>query len=334
MFKKKIIASLIAMICSLLVPAALVWAEPPPPSGTPILPRQPNAPTAGNCISNVGRGTYITGTVGSTVKNPWAGVILVTLANGTTAQAFCIELLNPTYIGDCYTPGGTANPHVNWLIQNYPPDNTLSNEENAARQAAVWRFSDGFVITAPASIVTRTNQIIATVPTDPAPNTNVPQLQISPGAVILGNGKPYTFTVTATRGGITPIAGQLVTLATNFGTLGANQVTTGADGTATFVISNAPDNPGSAYITATMTTTIPAGTILNNVLPNRQKIMFGTSVSAAMTANARATWSNSPTAVTLSSFAARADTASDFSILALASGLCLLGLIVVGVWRK
>ena len=312
MLKEKFSAVLIALMFTLLVPATLVWAEPPPPvapagTPTPIPPRKPNAPAAGNCITNVGKGTYIQGTVNGTSGSHWAGVIIVTMANGAVVQAFCIDLLHPTYLGDCYTVGGAAEPHVNWLMQNYPPDNTKTNEENAARQAAVWYFSDGFVITSPASIVTRTNQIIAAVPANPSPNPDVPQLSISPGAIILGNGKPYTFTVTATRGG-NPIAGQVVSLTTDFGTLGTNQVTTGADGTATFMISNAPDHPGTAHITATMTTTIPAGTVLNDVLPDRQKIMFGSGVTAALSANAMASWSNTPSAVTLATFSATTPT--------------------------
>ncbi|MCI0476575.1 MAG: Cys-Gln thioester bond-forming surface protein [Anaerolineales bacterium] len=310
MINKKFIALLVAILFSLVVPATWVWAEPPPPSGTPVPQRKPSAPTAGNCITGTGRGATITGTVGSMTGAHWAGVIVVTMADATTVNAFCIDLLHPTYIGDCYTPGGAAEPHVNWLMQNYPPDNSQSNNENAARQAAVWYFSDGFVITSPSTIVTRANQIVAAVPANPSPNTDVPQLTITPGAVILGNGKPYTFTVTATRGG-NPMVAQVVNLTTDFGTLGANQVTTGVDGTATFTISNAPDHPGTAHITATFTSAIPVGTVLNDTIPDHQRIMPARSVNAAIIANAMASWANTPTAVTLSSFDARVDTASE-----------------------
>lgn len=324
MTNKKFIALLLAILVSLVVPATWVGAEPPPPSANPTPVRKPNAPTAGNCITGTGRGTNITGTVGGVSGTHWAGVIVVTMADGSTVNAFCIDLLHPTYIGDCYTPGGAAEPHINWLMHNYPPDNSQSNNENAARQAAVWYFSDGFVITSPATIVTRTQQIIAAVPANPAPNTDVPQMTITPGAVILGNGKPYTFTVTATRGG-NPLAGQVVNLSTDFGTLGTNQVTTGVDGTATFTISNAPDHPGTAHITATFTSAIPVGTVLNDIIPDHQRIMPARSVNAAIIANAMASWTNTPSAVTLSSFGARADTT-----IATALSISLFALISIG----
>ena len=343
MFKEKSIAILIAMMFALLVPATWVWAAaPPPPSPasvgtpTPMPQRKANAPTGAgqNCIASIGPGVYNFYGYVNGVRHDiyFAGVIYVKMADGTVVQAFCIDLLHDTSPGDCYTAGENPELHVNWLMNNYPPDDKLTNEENGARQAAVWNFSDGFTMTAASNIFTRTSEIIAAVPANPTPNPDVPQLSISPSSVNLDNGQPYTFALTATRGS-NPIAGQVVALTTDFGTLGVNQVTTGANGTATFTISNVPHNPGTAHITASFTTNIPAGTVQDDVSPNRQRIMVGTSVNSPVTANATAAWSDIPTAVTLSSFDARAVGVPALNIIAIAGGACCLGLILAGARR-
>jgi hypothetical protein len=341
-FKKKSIRILIAMMFALLVPATLVLAAspPPPPSPTPVGTPAPtpqkkgNAPTAGqNCITNyLGPGTYnFQGTVNGVPHDVYfAGVIYVNLVDETVGQAFCIDLLHDTSFGYCYVAGENPEPHVNWLMQNYPPDDKLSNEENGARQVAVWYFSDGFTITAASNIFTRTSTIIASVPANPAPNPDVPTLRIAAQSITLPTGQSYTFTLTALRGS-NPITGQVIALTTDFGTLSTNQVTTGANGTATFSISNSPNVTGTAHINASYTTQIPAGTVQDGVSPidklPTQRIMVGSSVNGPVVTKATTVWADVPTPIlvaTIEGYSGGPD------LTQVAVGVGMLGFVVLG----
>ena len=123
-------------------------------------------------------GRTIKGTNG---KSYWAGVIHVTI-NGMETPVFCIDLHHHIYKGHCFQALGPTSEAVTWLLNNYPPSFSLTNDEAAARQAAIWYFSDGFVIASPASVAARAQEIINSVPDPLYLPLNPPKLTITPAS--------------------------------------------------------------------------------------------------------------------------------------------------------
>ncbi len=60
---------------------------------------------------------------------------------------FCTDLTTSISAGKCFqTAGATACP-ITWLLNNgYGPSDSLASAEAAARQAAVWYYSDGMTV--------------------------------------------------------------------------------------------------------------------------------------------------------------------------------------------
>lgn len=278
------------------IPEATLVAPAKPGGG-----HNPEATSASTgCIptSNyVGPGlNSVQGTVNGTTKSlGFTGVIYVTI-NSQTKSVFCINLLNPIGPGDCFNSDGSTTPQLTWLLQNYPPDPSQSAFENAARQSAVWYYSDGFVATAPTGVseggvtfLARVSQIITAVPADPGATIQPPVMNIDPPSAvnILPDNTEQSFTLTVTRGGA-PVANQTVNLSTTFGTLGSPSVTTNASGQATFTVTSA--STGTANVTAQFDAAIMAGTVFEPVVANKQKLILGETVTAPIVANSSSTW--------------------------------------------
>ncbi|RMF28883.1 MAG: hypothetical protein D6759_14990, partial [Chloroflexi bacterium] len=208
------------------------------------------------------------------------------LTDGPTVPVFCTDLLHETTVGDTFVASDEEmDCRVKWLLIHYPPRSndytpwpdgapgTLSNRnrEMAARQAAVWHFSDGFQPDPNTTVGQRAWEIIQAVPDD-ACAADAPDIVITPASAVNPVGASQTFTVTVTQGG-TPVAGRQVTLATSQGTLSTDVVTTDADGQATFTLSLGM--AGTAHITASATLSLPVGTVFVGVDTNRQKLVLG-----------------------------------------------------------
>ena len=97
----------------------------------------------------------------------WAGVIHVNIPPNSAPEipTFCTDLTTNIHAGDCFqTAGATACP-ITWLLNNgYGPSDSLASAEAAARQAAVWYYSDGMTVNSGDPVYARTQTIIGTVP--------------------------------------------------------------------------------------------------------------------------------------------------------------------------
>lgn len=241
----------------------------------------------------VGRGPGLLGITGTAGGNPvnaaFSGVLVVDI-QGTWVLAYCTDLFRPIAAGDCLNAGGSVSPQVNWLIQNYPPLGDLADDEAAARQAAVWYFTNGFIATDP-RIQTRTQFIISQVPANPDPAALVPRMTISPEHAIniLPIDTSHDFTISVTLGG-QPVAGQVVDLTTDFGTLSTSSVTTDANGSASFSLTNTAGTAGVSNVNASFPYTLPAGTAMNPVDPSRQSLVIATTIQGQVAANAVKEW--------------------------------------------
>lgn len=259
-------------------------------------------------VAGIGKGLAIQGKIGTQDRSiSFAGVIFLDMTNGNggqanEVQAFCIDLTKNISIGECFNTGAALTGNLWKAIHYYGPDNSLSDLENAARQAVVWQYSDNFVPTSPAEVVTRYNEIISDLNSKgPPPSSTPPIMTITPTSSTGKAGSSFPFEITVTQNG-QPLPGAVtITLETSFGTLSTPSVTTNYQ--ATFSISSA--TTGTANITARFSYSLPSGTQFNPVAANRQKLVLGQQTTGSVVTPASASW-NAPTAVTLNGFRARA----------------------------
>ncbi|MCK6553132.1 Cys-Gln thioester bond-forming surface protein [Candidatus Binatia bacterium] len=269
-------------------------------------------------LTGTGRGEGVSGTLnGSPHSAGFAGVIRATINGVPNVPTFCINLLNPISVGDCFNAGGPTSPHVTWLLNHgYGPDDNVpgttaeKNAENAARQAAVWYFSDGFITTD--SHQTRVQAIINGVPANPDPQADVPQMNLGPASSVLAlpDDTVQALIVNVTLGG-QPLVGQVVNLSATFGTLSSGTVTTDGSGAASFTLTNTAGTPGTATVTATFTGALPAGTIFEPVVSGKQRLVLATSANAVVVADATVQWVNGGTIVAHKFLDADADGTQD-----------------------
>lgn len=274
--------------------------------------------TATGELTSTGRGEGVSGTLnGSPHSAGFAGVIRATINGQLNVPSFCINLLNPINVGDCFNTGGPTSPQVTWLLNHgYGPDDNVpgttaqKNAENAARQAAVWYFSDGFITTD--SHQARVQEIINAVPASPDPQEDVPQMNVDPPSSLLalpGN-LVQSLTVNVTLGG-QPVANQTVSLSTTFGALSATTVTTDGSGAATFTLTNTAAAAGTATVTATFTSLLPAGTTFDPVVSGKQRLVLATPTNAVVVDTATVQWVNGGSIVAHKFLDADADAIQD-----------------------
>lgn len=274
------------------------------------------SPLADGCFAGSGTGRFIHGTDNGVPIKPWAG-ILITQINNQQVPTFCIDLDHDISVGDCFTFNGPTSCEVSWLLNNYPPDFNLGVKEAAARQAAIWYYTDNFVVTSPPEIITRTQEILNTVPQPCSLPVNPPQITLTPssGENLLPLETTHSMTVTVTQDG-QPAVGKVVQLATSFGTLSAPSVTTDNNGQATFTVTSV--QTGTAAITATLSYNLILGTVL---MPSagKQKLGMPNPQQGTVSATATKTWDESgePTGVTLTRFRGRTTPLHQVWVLAL-----------------
>ncbi len=257
--------------------------------------------TATGGVSGTGPGQNIKGSIGATNYDAWAGVIYVDLTGTPNdVQAFCIDMVRHIQVGDCFNVGAALTGDLAKIIYYYPPDKTLSNDENAARQAAVWHYSDGFTPSSPQAVVDRYNAIVADVDAKPAPpSANPPAMTVNPTSVNRVVNESQTFTLTVTKDSL-PLADQVVNLSLlGVGALNVNTVTTDANGQATFSVTSAVT--GNSRVHASFAYSLPKGTQFNPVIADKQKLVLGETTDGFVTADPDVSWYK-PTAVTLTNF--------------------------------
>jgi hypothetical protein len=145
----------------------------------------------------------------------FAGVIYAQPpSGGTTETLYCIDINTDTYIGYGYVLGtwDAANvPNVGFvarLLNDYYPNNpnepaalTDLNQRAAAVQAAIWYFSDRYVLSSSSPLFSTVASIVATVQKDgPLIEPNPPSLTITPSSSSGAAGSvigPFTVTTSS-----------------------------------------------------------------------------------------------------------------------------------------
>lgn len=260
------------------------------------------------CVASSDRGQEIEGHLpGQPTGTVWAGVLNVTL-NGTEQKAFCTDIHNGISGETCFSNStiGAADPLVACMVQYYPPVGGLSKEEAAARQAAVWYFSDGFEVTSPPLVKSIFEIFVAVTlarqATGQCDALLTPTVAVSPSSAVNflasdGNdgflSSSHEYTVTVKKGAI-PVANQPVTVTTDLGTLSHNgssgttlNINTDANGEAIITISH--NATGTATIVAETVLSLPVGTRIDPN-PTTQKIVVSGSEQFTLQASATKQW--------------------------------------------
>ena len=247
----------------------------------------------------------INGTVGSSNESHPTGRSKLTFPDHSVKYAFCTDIYNS--VGDnqpyCLDSGFYSDWRIAWLVNNYPP--SIDKEFNAARQAAVWHFSDSFNLKAPPYTTTpedstinqkvwnHYNAILAAIPTEMPPEYEAGNvsLTITPqnATNFLPGQEEHPFTVTLLKGS-KPLAGKTIQVATAFGTLNAPSAVTDANGQAAFTVTS--NITGTATLTATAEVIIPAGSrfVHQNSPLSSQRLVLGEPVTTTVQAQATKTW--------------------------------------------
>lgn len=247
----------------------------------------------------------IKGTIGSQSKEYKTARAKLTFPDNSVKYAFCTDIhhsveSNQTY---CLDNGFYSDWRIAWLVNNYPP--VADKEYNAARQAAIWHFSDGFDLnqsdptTGNSTIDQRVkehyNAILAAIPAQMPPEYKAGNvsLTITPqnATNFLPGQEQHPFTVTLMKGS-KPLVGVTVNVTTSFGTLDQNSGVTDDNGQATFTVTS--NSAGSADLTATAVVTVPAGSrfIHQSNPTGKQRLVLGEPIETTVQATASKTWVN------------------------------------------
>jgi hypothetical protein len=242
---------------------------------------------------------------GGKQRNDWAGVLRLKLDDGPTVPVFCIQIDVRVTAGDRYKSDGPvlALPNgcqIRYLLDKYPASSARTPDEAAARQMAIWVFSDGV---APAAIADTTvrDRVIALVNEAkkgacPDRRTEPPELTIQPPVASAAAGQAIAYTVRAGPAD----AGQSVTLTVAAPAALANaqkqpvgqemQVVLDAQGSATFYVISAA--AGQTLVRARLPYRLEAGTVFSHADEGRptQRLVIAGKQDLAANASARASW--------------------------------------------
>ncbi len=208
----------------------------------------------------------------------FAGIIFgkpASPANAPTLNLYCFDILTNTNVGINYKLGtwNASNvPNVNYVAQvlnnffpktNEPANLTNLNQKAAAVQAAIWFFSDRYVLntsdtTLRPTVVNIVNEVIAKGPAEPptAPTVNITPTTISGTGAVLG---PFTVTATgpATTASVVAIGANMFSDAAGTVPIAPNTVV--ASGTQIFLRRAGPDP--AAVLEATAVATVPQNNV-------------------------------------------------------------------------
>lgn len=248
--------------------------------------------------------TYkVKGTIGSTPKEFQTARAKLTFPDNSVKYAFCTDIhhgveSNQTY---CLDSGFYSDWRIAWLVNNYPPH--ADKELNAARQAAVWHFSDGFDLnqsdpttgdaTIDNEVLTEYNAILAAIPAQMPPEYEAGNVSITitpqNATNFLPGQEDHPFTVTLTKGA-QPLVGKTVNVSTTFGTLNQTSGVTDTNGQVTFTVTS--NSVVTATLTATAQVVIPAGSrfIHQSSPTTKQRLVLGEPITATVQATASKTW--------------------------------------------
>jgi hypothetical protein len=252
-------------------------------------------------------GRDVTFSHGGKQRTDWAGVLNLKLDGGPTIPVFCIEIDIRVRAGDRYRSDGAvlALPNgcqIRYLLDKYPGSSAKTAGEAAARQMAIWVFSDGVdpAKIDDATVRARTIALVneAKKGACPTRRTAPPDLAIQPPVGSAAPGQPIAYTLRAGPAD----AGAVATIVVNGTATLADaqqqpagqqlQVTLDAQGVATFWVTNA--SAGQTAIRVSLPYRLEAGTVFSHIEDARrtQRLVMAESQRMTAAAEARASWSS------------------------------------------
>ncbi len=254
-------------------------------------------------------GTFVGKVVGREVAfqhdgkahNDWAGVLKLKLDNGPEVPVFCIQIQVRVRTGDRYRSDGAvlALPNgcqIRYLLDKYPASSANSVNEAAARQMAIWAFSDGVdpATIQDAAIRDRAIALVNEAKLGPCPlrRTEAAQLALAPPTATAAAGQTIAYSVQAGA----EDAGQAVTVsvtgpalltdASGAGNVQQQPATLDAQGRANFWVTGT--GTGETVVRVDLPYQLGAGTVfshLDNAAPTQRLVMAeGRSLTASATA--------------------------------------------------
>ena len=203
----------------------------------------------------------------------FAGVINTQEVDGTTtAQMYCIDLRTETRVGIGYENGTWDESnvpnigYVNRILNTYYPSTNLppgtnNNTKAAAVQAAIWFFTDGYVVNPNNNLYSTVASIVnSTIAAGPLEEPDAPDISITPAtaeAAVTGVAGPYTVTSEADEITVTVDDG-FGLFADAAGTIPLTNPV--ASGTQVWVRSET-GGTGPASISARAVVTVPTGSV-------------------------------------------------------------------------
>jgi hypothetical protein len=239
----------------------------------------------------------------------WAGSLKLKIDNGPQVLVFCIQIDVQVRSGDRYQSDGPvlALPNgcqIRYLLDKYPAASAKTADEAAARQLAIWVFSDGVDPNTieDATIRDRALALVAEAQQGPCPmrRTEGPDLTLEPQSANPAAGQTVAYTVRASAAD----AGQNVTVAVTGPAVlsdasGANsgqqqqEVALDGQGVAMFWVTGT--GPGDTSVRVDLPYRLEAGTVfshLENAAPT-QRLVLAENRSLTASATAQLTWTGS-----------------------------------------
>ena len=247
-----------------------------------------NSPEVELCFDTFGIGTHITGTLAGIESRQFAAVLNVRV-DDTTQEAFCTDIHSPLTKGTCYGNSniGVTQPIVACALQHYPATGFTRWPERfevAARQAAIWHFSDEFRLNTDDPVYSRYATIVQDVQNkfDNGACSAIEnwQLTLDPVGDVSFDQNDQEFTVKVLQGS-NPIEGYTVSVNTDRGNLvwhnqsgSSLDVQTDSNGVA--VVRLTYSGTGKATVTAQTSVALPIGTRIDPGIGNQKVVIPGT----------------------------------------------------------
>ncbi|MGQ9786373.1 MAG: SdrD B-like domain-containing protein, partial [Anaerolineae bacterium] len=290
---------------ALVAPGNTAYAQPAQPvrqqvKGIEVPGLKPAVLTGSVCathtwLSSSQSVTVTNGTITRTIGTPPSKL---TFDDGRIAYAFCTDINHRLSSNQrmCLDSDFFSDWRVAWLVTNYPPT-TTNKVQQAARQAAVWHFTDGYTLTLSNRQDVRDAylSILESIPSTPPPEYQSGNVDIVIDPANATNFLPgqevHSFAVRLTKGG-RPLVGYTISVTASQGTLDESSGETNATGRVPFTLTNETGVSETAFITATARVTLPAGSRFSHATnpSGAQRLVLGKSVPVTVTATARKTW--------------------------------------------
>jgi LPXTG-motif cell wall-anchored protein len=265
-------------------------------------------------------GRFVTFTNLNRIVRDWSGVLSLQLDRdapgdglGPLVPVFCIEVNVLVRGGDRYISDGPVTAlhggcQIRYLLDRYPASTATTADEAAARQLAIWHFSDDIDLTtvqepaiqARAIALADEAALAVALGGCPGSQTSVASLTLNPATASVVTGQVVNYTVQADP----PGAAQSVDITISGSAVlqnGQQQATLPLiQGVATFSVINPV--AGASTITARLPYVLDAGLVFSPIDASRptQRLVMGDRISLSASATVQAIWgpaTETPTAI-------------------------------------